>query len=270
MIPFPAIDPVALHLGPLAIRWYGLAYVGGMLGGLWYAKRLATRWPVTGITADALDALFTWVVLGVVMGGRLGYVAFYALPTYGFNLLLSDPTYPFRVWEGGMSFHGGVLGVVLAMVLFAAKHRLNPFDVADRVVPALPLGLFLGRLANFINGELWGKPADPTLPWAMVFPHVDSLPRHPSPLYEAGLEGLLLGLVLWLATRRGITRYLPSGIFLAGYALARIFCESFRTPEITYTVLGLSLSQGQLLSLPMLAVGLIFLALDKSKGVKGA
>lgn len=266
MLTFPEIDPVALHLGPLAIRWYGLAYVAGMLGGLWIAKRLAATFPAKGITADTLDNAFTAIILGVILGGRLGFVLFYALPTYGFNLLITDPTYPLRIWEGGMSFHGGVLGVVLAMLWLARRNRINPFDLADRIVPALPLGLGLGRLANFINGELWGRPADPTLPWAMVFPHVDALPRHPSQLYELGLEGLLLGALLWLATRgKSLPRYLTTGIFLTGYALARIFVETFRTPEIIHPALGLQLTQGQLLSLPMLLAGLVFLTLADRK-----
>lgn len=262
MLVFPDIDPVALHLGPLAIRWYGLAYVAGMLGGLVIAKRLAARFPATGITANTLDNAFTAIILGVILGGRLGFVLFYALPTYGLNLLLTDPTYPLRVWEGGMSFHGGVLGVVLAMLWLARYYRINAFDLADRIVPALPLGIGLGRLANFINGELWGRPASPELPWAMVFPHVDALPRHPSPLYEMGLEGIFLGALLWLATRgKTLPRHLTSGVFLTGYALARIFAELFRTPEIIHPYLGLELTQGQLLSLPMLIAGLVFLAL---------
>ncbi|MCP5405009.1 MAG: prolipoprotein diacylglyceryl transferase [Pseudomonadaceae bacterium] len=259
MIPFPDISPIALQLGPVAVRWYGLAYVAGMLGGLWLAKRLASRHPARNLSPDTMENAFLAIILGVVLGGRLGYVLFYALPTYGFGLLAADPTYPFRVWEGGMSFHGGVIGVVLAMFWVAWKHRIHPLDLADRITPVLPIGLFFGRIANFINGELWGRVTSPELPWAMVFPHAGPQPRHPSQLYEAGLEGLVLFALLWLTTRKGITRYQPSGVFLTGYALARIFVENFRTPEITHTYMGLQLTQGQLLSLPMLVVGLVFL-----------
>lgn len=256
MLTFPAFDPVAIHLGPLAVRWYGLAYVAGMLGGLWLSKRLAERCPARGITATTIDDLFTWVIVGVIAGGRLGHIVFYALPDYGLSWLLADPLVIFRVWEGGMSFHGGVVGVVLAMLLFARTRGINPVDVADRVVPVLPLGLGLGRIANFINGELWGKPTDSTLPWSMVFPHVDALPRHPSQLYEVGLEGLVLGFILWLTVRRGITHSLPSGVFLLGYGLARIVAETFREPDGLYTLAGLTLSSGQLYSLPMVIIGL--------------
>jgi phosphatidylglycerol:prolipoprotein diacylglycerol transferase len=195
-------------------------------------------------------------VLGVIVGGRLGYVLFYA-PSH----FLHNPLDIFKVWQGGMSFHGGTLGVIAAITWCGWRNKVNLADLADRLVPAIPIGLFLGRVANFVNGELIGRPAPETLPWSMVFPQIDTLPRHPSQLYEAALEGLLLGLLLWLATRKGITRWQPSGIFLSGYALARILVENFRTPEITHNLGLITLTQGQLLSLPMLAAGLALLAI---------
>lgn len=253
MLVWPQFNPVALKVGPLAVHWYGLAYVAALLGGLSFSKRLTIRHPARGLNADTIESAFLWVALGVILGGRLGYVLFYAPAQY-----LAHPLAVLQVWQGGMSFHGGMLGVILAMLLFCWRRGIHPADLADRVVPAVPLGLLLGRVANFINGELWGKPvANPeATPWAMVFPHVDALPRHPSQLYEAGLEGLVLGAVLLLVTRRGIRRWLPSGIFLTGYALSRIFAEIFRVPEITHDLGPVFLSQGQLLSLPMLAFGL--------------
>lgn len=251
---FPEFNPVALQLGPLAIRWYGLAYVAGLLLGLSYVKHLLRRFPVKGFTPEYVDDLFVWIVVGVIGGGRLGFVLFYDPVRF-----LHAPLDVFKVWQGGMSFHGGCLGVILAMFLFARRRRLHPLDIADRVVCAVPFGLFFGRLANFINGELWGRHTTPDLPWAMVFPHVDYFPRHPSQLYEAGLEGLILFAALWLATRKRLIRGEPSGVFLTGYALARIFVENFRTPEIVHDLGFIALTQGQLLSLPMLAVGLAML-----------
>lgn len=256
MLLFPEFNPVALQIGPVAVRWYGLAYVAALVLGLFYTRWQARKNPAPGVTPQVFDDLFTWVVLGVVLGGRLGYVLFYA-PSY----FLTHPLEIFMVWNGGMSFHGGTLGVITALLLFCRKHKLNVFDVADRLVPAVPIGLFLGRIANFINGELVGRPTSAELPWAMIFPQIDLYPRHPSQLYEAGLEGLLLALLLFLATRKGITRYQPIGIFLTGYGLARTVVETFRTPEITHNLGILTLTQGQLLSLPMVALGLGFLYL---------
>lgn len=257
---FPGFDPIALQIGPVAVHWYGLAYVVAMVLGLWYAKRLGNAHPAvqkngTVVNGETLDDLFIWVVLGVILGGRIGYVLFYAPHEF-----LANPAAIFAVWQGGMSFHGGALGVILAVLGFAWKKGIHPADLADRFVPVIPIGLLLGRIANFINGELWGRVTSvETTPWAMVFPHVDALPRHPSQLYEAALEGAVLLVVLWLLTRKGITRWLPSGVFLVGYALARMFVEIFRTPEITHNVLGLEITQGQALCLPMLAFGLLCL-----------
>jgi phosphatidylglycerol:prolipoprotein diacylglycerol transferase len=262
MLIYPGFNPVALKLGPLAIRWYGLSYVAGMLGGLWVAKRLTRLFPARNLTPERLEQAFLFIVLGVILGGRVGYVLF-----YGWDHFLADPAWALRVWEGGMSFHGGALGVTLAIALFAWRHKIHPLDLADRIAPAVPIGLFFGRLANFINGELWGRPvANPdAVPWAMVFPRVDMLPRHPSQLYEAALEGLALGLLLYLATRHGIRRWVPTGLFCLGYAAARLIVEYFREPEITHAWGALVLTQGQLLSLPLAAFGLACLALGHAR-----
>ncbi|PZP38558.1 MAG: prolipoprotein diacylglyceryl transferase [Pseudomonas fluorescens] len=256
MLIFPQFNPVALQIGPVAVHWYGLAYVAAFLLGLSYSKYLANRHPGGGVTADKLESLFTYVILGVILGGRLGYVLF-----YNFSHYLEYPLDIFKVWQGGMSFHGGFLGVVFAIAWFAWKHQVNVVALADRIAPAVPIGLLLGRIANFINGELVGRITSPNLPWSMVFPHVDLYPRHPSQLYEAALEGLLLFIILFCVTRKDIPRFLPSGIFLTGYALSRILVESFRTPEIVHNLGIMQITQGQLLSLPMLALGLYFLHL---------
>lgn len=257
MLLFPHFNPVALQLGPVSIHWYGIAYVAAFLLGLSFTKYLARKHPGGGVTPDKLESLFTYVILGVILGGRLGYVLFYNLDQY-----LLHPLDILKVWQGGMSFHGGLLGVMLAIAWFAWKHQVNVIDLGDRVAPAVPIGLLLGRIANFINGELVGRITSPELPWSMVFPHIDLYPRHPSQLYEAALEGLLLFLLMLFATRKRIVRFQPIGIFFTGYALARILVECFRTPEITHNLGILQLTQGQLLSLPMLALGLWFLYLS--------
>jgi phosphatidylglycerol:prolipoprotein diacylglycerol transferase len=261
---FPAIDPVAIAIGPIAIRWYALAYVVGLLGGWAYARRLAANprlWsPQRPPTAAEIDDMIVWVALGVVLGGRLGYVLFYNLETY-----LARPSEIFAVWHGGMSFHGGFLGAVLALVLFTRARGLNALAVLDMAAVVAPIGLFFGRIANFINGELWGRPA-PGLPHAVVFPHAGAVPRHPSQLSEAFGEGLVLFVVLAFAVRRfGFRRPgLVGGLFVAGYAVARIVCEFFREPDAQLGFLfGTSvdalrggLTMGMLLSFPMLVFGL--------------
>ncbi|HEX2859403.1 MAG TPA: prolipoprotein diacylglyceryl transferase [Alphaproteobacteria bacterium] len=260
MLIYPGFDPIALQLGPVAVRWYGLAYVAGMLGGLWYSKKIAVWHKAKNLTPDTLENFFIWAVIGIVAGGRLGYALF-----YGLDHLLRDPLWLLRVWEGGMSFHGGAAGVIAAILIFAHHYKVHPADLADRIVPVVPLGLFFGRIANFINGELWGRhvPNPDAVPWAMVFPAVDPLPRHPSQLYEAGLEGIILGLLLWFIVRKGhaFRRWVPSGVFLLGYAATRTLAEFFREPEITHNVLGLSITQGQTLSLPLALGGLLCLYL---------
>ncbi|HVL21764.1 MAG TPA: prolipoprotein diacylglyceryl transferase, partial [Amaricoccus sp.] len=230
-LPFPAIDPIAVAIGPLAIRWYALAYIAGLVGGWWLARRLAAApqyW--TGLRQPSpgdIDDLIVWVALGVVLGGRVGYVLFYNFDSY-----LARPSEIFAVWRGGMSFHGGFLGAVLVIVLFARSRSLSALAMLDLAAVVTPIGLFFGRIANFINGELWGRPAF-DLPFAFVFPNAGPVPRHPSQLYEAFAEGILLFAVVGLAVRRfGFRRPgLVGGIFVLGYAVARIVCEFFREPD---------------------------------------
>ena len=261
--PFPAIDPIAIAVGPVAIRWYALAYVAGLLGGWFYARRLAARtelWtPLPQPSAADIDDLIVWVALGVVLGGRLGYVLFYNLDAY-----LARPAEILAVWHGGMSFHGGFLGAVLAIVGLARSRGLNPLALLDMAAVVTPIGLFFGRIANFINGELWGRVA-PDFPCAVVFPYAGPLPRHPSQLYEAFAEGLVLFVVLAVAVRRvGFHRPgLIGGLFVFGYAIARIVCEFFREPDpqlgflfgSSVEALGGGITMGMLLSVPMAIVG---------------
>jgi phosphatidylglycerol---prolipoprotein diacylglyceryl transferase len=260
---FPLIDPIAISIGPFAIRWYALAYVAGLLGGWFYAKRLAARAELWGGLKQPkpidVDDLIVWVALGVVLGGRVGYVLFYNLSSY-----LSQPLEVFAIWRGGMSFHGGFLGAVLAIVLFARSRGLNPLAMLDMAAVVTPIGLFFGRIANFINGELWGRPA-PDFPYAVVFPHAGPVPRHPSQLYEAFGEGLILFIVMAFAARRfGFRRPgLLGGIFVLGYAVARIVCEFFREPDAqlgflfgsSVQALSGGITMGMLLSIPMALVG---------------
>ncbi|GAB3118654.1 prolipoprotein diacylglyceryl transferase [Novispirillum itersonii] len=256
---FPAFDPIALQIGPLALRWYALAYIAGLVGGWQLMKRLARTLTADGrvrVTGEQVDDLLTWVTLGVILGGRLGYVLFYK-PSFYF----ANPSEILQVWQGGMAFHGGLLGVILAMVLFARRHKLPFLAIGDMVATVVPLGLLFGRLANFINGELWGRPSD--VAWAMVFPHGGPLPRHPSQLYEAALEGLvLLVLMLVLFYTRPVLRNRHGalgGIFLIGYGAARFTVEFFREPDSFLGLLWAGASMGQLLSLPMIAVGVALL-----------
>jgi phosphatidylglycerol---prolipoprotein diacylglyceryl transferase len=254
-IPFPDFDPVAIWIGPFGIRWYALAYIAGLLGGLWWARRLAGAASLWGDrrrpSGEDLDDLLLWATLGVILGGRLAYVMFYQTGYY-----LAKPLEIFAIWSGGMSFHGGLAGAALAMALFARSRSLPVLSFFDVVAAVAPLGLLLGRIANFINGELWGRAA--TVPWAFVFPTGGATPRHPSQLYEAATEGLLLLIVLAVASRRGALKRpgLMTGIFGAGYALARIFCEFFREPDPQLGfIFGGFATMGMLLSLPMLAIG---------------
>jgi phosphatidylglycerol---prolipoprotein diacylglyceryl transferase len=263
-LPFPAIDPVAISIGPFAIRWYALAYVVGLIGGWFYARRLAGRVDLWGKlrppTSLEIDDLIVWVALGVVLGGRLGYVIFYNSAAY-----LAQPLEILAVWRGGMSFHGGLLGAILAIVLFARSRRLNPLAMLDLAAVVAPIGLFFGRIANFVNGELWGRPA-PDFPYAVVFPHAGPVPRHPSQLYEALGEGLILFIVMAIAARRfGFARPgLLGGLFVLGYAVARIVCEFFREPDEQLVFLFGGATMGQLLSLPMALVGAGAIALALS------
>jgi phosphatidylglycerol---prolipoprotein diacylglyceryl transferase len=266
---FPILDPIAFSIGPFAIRWYALAYVAGLLGGWFYAKRLAAKaelWtPLRQPKPTDIDDLIVWVALGVVLGGRVGYVLFYNLNTY-----LQNPLEVFAIWRGGMSFHGGFLGAVLAVVLFARSRGLNALAMLDMAAVVTPIGLFFGRIANFINGELWGRPA-PDFPYAVVFPHAGPEPRHPSQLYEAFGEGLVLFIIMAIAARTfGFRRPgLLGGIFVLGYAVARIVCEFFREPDAqlgflfgsSVQALSGGITMGMVLSVPMALVGVAVIVL---------
>jgi phosphatidylglycerol:prolipoprotein diacylglycerol transferase len=249
-IPFPAIDPVAIAIGPLAIRWYALAYIVGLLLGWRYCLSLANRPPGLVRRGD-VDDFLVWATLGVVLGGRLGYVLFYKPGYY-----LGHPLEALYLWHGGMSFHGGALGVSLAVWLFTRSRGIPTLAFADIVATATPIGLLFGRIANFINGELFGRVSD--VPWAMIFPAGGPLPRHPSQLYQAFCEGILLFLLLYAAERGGARRHpgMMTGLFLVGYAVARMSGELFREPDSHLGYILWGTTMGQLLSLPLLIVGL--------------
>ncbi|MBL8397171.1 MAG: prolipoprotein diacylglyceryl transferase [Candidatus Accumulibacter sp.] len=257
MLLHPQFNPVALSIGPVSIHWYGVMYLLAFLQFWWFGRqRILAPAPLAGQgwTVKQLDDLLFYGVIGVIVGGRLGQVLFYE-PAYH----LQHPLTIFAIWRGGMSFHGGFLGVLLAMWLFARKTNRQWLEVTDFIAPLVPLGLAAGRIGNFINGELWGRPADPGLPWAMIFPAVDTLPRHPSQLYQALLEGLLLFVVLWFYARRPRPRAAVSGVFLVGYGLLRWLAEYFRTPDEGIFGLSYTVSMGQWLSLPMILVGIGFI-----------
>jgi len=251
MLIHPQFDPIALHLGPLAVRWYGLMYLAGFLAFLGLGKRRAAGQSWHGMSVTDVDDLLFYGALGVVLGGRLGQVLFYE-PGYYF----SHPFEILAVWKGGMSFHGGFLGVLAALALWARKSGKTFLHVTDFVAPLVPLGLMAGRIGNFINGELWGRMADAALPWAMVFPQVDALPRHPSPLYQAAGEGALLFVILWIFSARQRQAGAVSGAFLIGYGVLRSAAEFFREPDAGIFGQSYVVSMGQLLSLPMIALGL--------------
>jgi phosphatidylglycerol:prolipoprotein diacylglycerol transferase len=270
-IPFPAIDPVALRLGPLMIKWYGLAYMAGLLLGWLYIKQLLRSdrlWPgaKAPFAPEKADDLLLFMTLGVLLGGRLGYVLFYE-PRF----FLSHPLEIPAVWNGGMSFHGALIGSIIAIVVFARRRGIAVWSVMDLTAAATPMGLFFGRLANFINGELWGRPS--TLPWAMVFPNGGSSPRHPSQLYEAALEGALLFCVLlYLSHRRGALRHpgLIAGTFLIGYGLARSFSELFREPDPSHVLTQPPFTAGILYSLPMVVAGALIVRAALKRAAGGA
>ena len=254
MLTYPEIDPVAISLGPLKIHWYGLMYVIGIVGAWWLARRRAVLGQIS-LSPQQVEDLIFYCALGVILGGRLGYTLFYNLP-----LFLSNPASILRIWEGGMSFHGGMLGVFLAMWWYGRKLGTGFFFLSDFIGPLVPIGLFAGRIGNFINGELWGKPTD--LPWAMVFPGAGPEPRHPSMLYEAALEGVVLFIVLNLFARTPKPRRAVSGLFLLGYGLFRFAVEFVRLPDahIGYLAFGW-VTMGHILTLPMILIGLWLLAL---------
>ena len=285
-LPFPSIDPTlftvgpfsmfGIELGPFGLRWYALAYIGGLLLGRVYVNKMLSakaRWPSgkPPVPVEETENLLIWMTLGVIFGGRLGYVLFYS------PHLLTDPGGVLAMWKGGMSFHGGMLGVVVSVIFYAQRHKVSLFSLGDAIAIAAPIGLFFGRLANFINGELWGRVSD--VPWAVIFPQVELYARaypelantigqgrHPSQLYEAALEGLVLFLVLGYLAWRSDALKRPGtliGTFLVGYGIARAFCEFFRMPDVgigfDLDFIGMGISRGQLLCLPMIIAGLLFL-----------
>ncbi|MCE2509748.1 MAG: prolipoprotein diacylglyceryl transferase [Alphaproteobacteria bacterium] len=249
---FPAIDPVLFEFGPITVRWYALAYVAGLLLGWWYLRSLARRPPATAMTERQADDLLLWVTFGVLLGGRVGYVLIYNPAFY-----LDHPMEILAVWRGGMSFHGGLAGVLLAIGLYCWRHGLSFLAVGDLVACATPIGLFLGRIANFINGELYGRATD--LPWGFIFPNGGPKARHPSQLYEALLEGALLFLLLYALVRYADALKKPGlvgGAFLGGYAVLRFGVEYVRQPDSQIGLIGPGLTMGQTLSLPLFFAGL--------------
>jgi len=252
---FPAIDPVAIQLGPFAVRWYALSYIVGLLLGWRYCRLLARRSPYK-FTNEQIDDFLFWAILGVILGGRFGYVLFYNTSFY-----LAHPLEALAVWRGGMSFHGGFLGMLIAVAFFTRKHKIPFLALSDVIVAAGPIGLFLGRVANFVNGELYGRVSD--VPWATVFPAGGPEPRHPSQLYEAGMEGIVLFLLLWALAFRARGLHSPgllTGAFLSAYAIFRIMAEMFREPDAQLGFLLHGLTMGQILSVPLLIGGLWLLA----------
>lgn len=264
---FPQIDPVALAIGPVQIRWYALAYITGILLGVLYIKRVLLRGvdEIVRPNKNDIDDFVNWAIIGIILGGRIGYCLFYN-PSY----YLSNPTHIIRIWEGGMSFHGGFLGVVLATIIFSLKNKINMLRLADILACTAPIGLFFGRVSNFINGELYGRVTD--APWGIVFPHAGDLPRHPSQLYEAGLEGLLLFAVLFVCSRIKAVKDrsgLLAVLFIIGYAISRMVVELFREPDSHIGFLAYGVTMGQVLSGGMIlgAIGL-FVYIMKKHNVK--
>ncbi|USH01994.1 prolipoprotein diacylglyceryl transferase [Grimontia kaedaensis] len=246
---FPQIDPVLIEIGPLAVRWYGLMYLAGFAFALWLANRRADK-TGSGWTRDEVGDLLFAGFLGVVLGGRIGYVLFYQ-----FDAFLADPLFLFKVWTGGMSFHGGLLGVIAAMAWYARKTKRTFFAVSDFIAPLVPFGLGAGRLGNFINGELWGRATD--MPWGMIFPTGGPIARHPSQLYEFLLEGIVLFLILNWFIKKPRPAGAVSGLFLIGYGAFRFIVEFYREPDAHLGLFGDWISMGQILSTPMIIVGVL-------------
>lgn len=257
MLVYPQIDPIAVSLGPLKVHWYGLMYLLAFATAYWLARIRSKK--MTPVWSDEqLSDLIFYGAMGIILGGRLGYVFFYS-----FDHFLEDPLWLIQVWKGGMSFHGGFLGVLAAMVLFARRYQLGFWQVIDFVAPLVPTGLLFGRIGNFIGGELWGRPViDQSYPLAMIFPHVDTLPRHPSQLYEAALEGVVLFVIVWLFSAKPRPTMAVSGVFALGYGLARFTIEFFREPDADKGFIAFGwLTMGQLLSVPLIIVGVLLLTL---------
>jgi phosphatidylglycerol:prolipoprotein diacylglycerol transferase len=262
LIAFPVFDPVAIAIGPIVIRWYALAYIFGIVLGWLYARSMVKNerlWDGPApISLVQLDDFILWVTVGIILGGRSGYVLF-----YNFAFFVQHPAEILELWKGGMSFHGGFMGCVVAVIWFARANKISILSLGDLTTAVGPIGVFLGRLANFINSELWGRPADPSLPWAMIFPNGGPLPRHPSQLYEAGLEGIVLFTILTIMIRLGALKRpgLVLGSFIAIYGLARITGEHFREPDPQLGFLWGGLTMGMLLSVPMVIAGAIMIVM---------
>jgi phosphatidylglycerol:prolipoprotein diacylglycerol transferase len=267
VIPFPAIDPVLISIGPFAVRWYALAYIVGIIGGWFYARAIIASPRLWGgpapLSVTDFDDFIIWITLGIILGGRIGYVLFYNFPRFATN-----PIEIVELWNGGMSFHGGVIGCVLAIVLFALHRGVPMLSLGDVTATVAPIGLFLGRIANFINGELWGRATD--VPWAMVFPHAGLLPRHPSQLYEAALEGVVLFIVVGLLVRASALKRpgVVTGVFAIGYGIARIACEFFREPDVQLGFLWGGLTMGMLLCIPLVIAGVALLVVALQRPLK--
>lgn len=258
---FPHIDPVALSLGPLEIRWYALAYFAGFLIGWWYGVYLTRLAPNHRPNKEDIDDFIPWAVLGVILGGRIGYTCF-----YNFSYYAQNPFEILQVWEGGMSFHGGVLGVITAIIAFSLVKKISMLRLSDIFCTAAPFGIFFGRVSNFINGELYGRVTD--MPWGIVFPYAGELPRHPSQLYEAVLEGLLLGVILFVLARRKDVRNRPgilTGVFLIVYGISRIVVEFVREPDAHIGFVFASYSMGQILSVPLILLGSVLIGMAVRK-----
>ena len=258
MFTFPQFNPVVISLGPLSIHWYGVMYIIAF-GGAWVLASYRRNMKPNQWSTDQISDLIFYGAIGAVVGGRLGSVFF-----YNFDRFLEDPLWVFRVWEGGMSFHGGLLGVGVALYFYSKSLRKGFWETIDFIVPFVPFGLGAGRIGNFIGGELWGRPTD--VPWGMVFPHVDQLPRHPSQLYEVALEGVALFILLWWFSSNPRPRLAVSGVFALGYGSFRFFIEFFREPDQQIGFIAFEwLTMGQLLSVPMAAGGILFLFLSYNK-----
>ncbi len=256
---FPQIDPVIIELGPVALRWYGLMYLIGFAAAYWLASR---RLPRTPWNKDELSDLLFYSFLGVIVGGRFGYVMFYS-----FSSFLENPLYLFKIWEGGMSFHGGCIGVIVAAFIYARLKKWSFLAVGDFIAPLVPIGLGAGRIGNFINGELWGRTTD--VPWAFVFPGAGPDPRHASQLYEFFLEGAVLFVILWLYSVKPRPVGSVGGLFLLGYGAFRFIVEFYREPDAHLGLYDIGLSQGQVLCIPMILAGLALIIYANKKGIKG-
>ena len=267
VIPFPAINPILISIGPFSVRWYALAYIVGIIAGWFYARAIISSERLWGgpapLTVTDFDDFVIWITLGIILGGRIGYVLFYNLPHFAEN-----PIEILQLWNGGMSFHGGVLGCIVAIVLFAMRRGIPVLSLGDVTAAVAPIGLFLGRIANFINGELWGRRTD--VPWAMIFPHGGPVPRHPSQVYEAALEGVVLFIVLALLVRFGALKRpgVVTGVFAIGYGIARITCEFFREPDVQLGFLWGGLTMGMLLCIPLILAGIAVLAVAFKRTAK--